>query len=126
MKRAVLLVGHGSKIEGSNEAMSLVIDELRRRDSSTLFQTAFLELQSPNIPNGINSCINQGAQEVVVVPYFVQTGKHVVHDIPRIIGEAKAAYPKISISLSNYIGFDLRLVSVIEDRIKEACKNPSR
>lgn len=125
MKRAVLLVGHGSKIEGSNEAMSLVIDELRRRDSSTLFQTAFLELQSPNIPDGINFCVHQGAEEIVVVPYFVQTGKHVVHDIPRIMSESKSAHPKIAISLSNYIGFDRRLVSLIEDRIKEARKNPS-
>lgn len=120
MKRAVLLIGHGSKIEGSSEAMDQVVEELRKRDPATLFQTAFLELQSPNIPNGIDFCVKQGAGEVIAVPYFVQTGKHVVHDIPRIIEEAKAAHPKIFISLADYLGFDPRITSIIEDRIKEA------
>lgn len=121
MKRAVLLVGHGSKMHGSDEAMNQVIDELRRRDSATVFQSAFLELQSPNIQDGINLCIKQGADEVIVVPYFVQTGRHVVHDIPRLIDEAKALHPKTFISLANYLGFDSRMVSVVEDRIKQAC-----
>ena len=120
MKRAVLLVGHGSKVEGSDEAMNQVINELRKRDLATLFQSAFLELQSPNIPDGINLCIEQGADEVIVVPYFVQTGRHVVQDIPRLIDEAKALHPKIFISLANYLGFDSRMVSVVEDRIKQA------
>ena len=111
MKRAVLLVGHGSKIEGSDEAMNQVIDELCKRDSATLFQSAFLELQSPNIPDGINLCIEQGADEVIIVPYFVQTGKHVIRDIPHIIDEAKALHPKIFIVLANYLGFDSRMVS---------------
>ncbi len=120
MNRAVLLVGHGSKIEGSDKAMNRVLDELRKHDPSTLFQAAFLELQSPNIPDGINMCIKQGAEEVIVVPYFVQTGRHVVQDIPRLIDEAKAAYPKIFISLAGYFGFDPRLVSMVEDRVKDA------
>ena len=119
MKHAVLLIGHGSKIEGSNDAMNQVIEELRRRDPSALFQTAFLEFQSPNIPDGIEFCIKQGAEEVIVVPYFVQTGKHVVQDIPRIIEEAKAARPKTFISLAGYLGFDPRIASVVEDRVKE-------
>ena len=120
MKRAVLLIGHGSKIEGSDEAMNQVVDELSKRDPSTLFQTAFLELQSPNIPDGIARCILRGAEEVVVVPYFVQTGKHVVQDIPRIVQEAQATHPKALISLASYIGFDPRVVSVVEERIKNA------
>lgn len=106
--------------------MSRVVDELRRRDPSTSFQTAFLEFQSPNIPEGIDLAIQQGAKEVIVVPYFVQTGKHVVEDIPHLIRQAQTKYPKTVISLSNHIGFDPRMVSVIEDRIKEARKNSSR
>ncbi len=119
MNRAVLLVGHGSKIEGSNDAMNRVVGELTKRDASTFFQQAFLELQSPSIPDGINLCIQQGAAEVIVVPYFVQTGKHVVQDIPRIVQEAQAAHPKTVVSLANYLSFDSRIVSMIEDRVKE-------
>ncbi len=119
MKRAVLLVGHGSKLSGSNEAIDQVIEALRQKEPSTSFQAAFLEIQSPNISEGIELCLNQGADEVVVIPYFVQAGKHVVQDIPRIVSEAKAKYFEKTIHLANYLGFDSRIVSVVRDRIRE-------
>ena len=120
MKRAVVLVGHGSKLPKSNEALNLVIEALRKKEPDTFFQAAYLELQSPNIPQGIELCLHQGAEEVVVIPYFVQTGKHVVQDIPRIIEETKTRYPQKKISLGEYLGFDGRIVSLILDRVTSA------
>lgn len=122
MKHAVLLVGHGSKLTGSNAALERVISALREKEPATFFQSAFLELQSPNIVEGIKLCLRQGADEVVVVPYFVQTGRHVVEDIPRIVAEAKAEFPGKSICLAEYLGFDQRVVSVVADRIREVRK----
>ena len=119
MKRAVLLVGHGSKLHGANDAIDQVIEALRKREPSTFFQAAFLELQSPNIPGGIELCLHQGADEVIVIPYFVQTGKHVVQDIPRAVSEVKAQHPEKNICLAEYLGFDSRIVSVIADRIRQ-------
>ena len=119
MKRAVLLVGHGSKLAGSNAALEQVTKALRKQDPATFFQVAFLELQSPHILEGIELCLREGAREVVVVPYFVQTGRHVVEDIPRIVAEAKARFPEKNILLAQYLAFDSRIVSVVIDRIRE-------
>ena len=119
MKRAVLLVGHGSKLQGSNEAINQVVRALQKKDPATHFQTAYLELQAPNIPDGIKECFQQGADEVVVVPYFVQTGKHVIDDIPKIVAEVQRTYPQKVISLANYLGFDERMVSLVYDRVSE-------
>ena len=119
MKRAVLLVGHGSKVKGSNEAMDQVLIALRQKEPATFFQTAFLELQPPNIPDGIKLCFNQGADEVIVVPYFVQTGRHVVEDIPRVVSEVQAQHPNKIIRLAQYLGFDQRIAQVVENRIQE-------
>jgi len=123
MKRAVILVGHGSKLTGSSSALDQVITELRTRESATLFQAAFLELQSPGIPEAIESCLNRGSDEVVVIPYFVQLGRHVVQDIPQIIAEAQAKHPAKNIRLAKYLGFDERIVSVVQDRILEALES---
>lgn len=117
MKQAVLLVGHGSKLPGADDAMDQVVEALREKEPATLFHAAFLELQSPSIPEGIERCLNEGAEEVMVVPYFVQTGRHVVQDIPQIVSEAKARFPKKKILLAEYLGFDQRIVSVVRDRI---------
>ena len=120
MKRAVLLVGHGSKLAGSKDAIDQVIEALRKTEPSTYFQAAFLELHPPNIPQGIDLCFNQGAEEVIVIPYFVQAGKHVVQDIPQIVSEAKTKYPGKNIRLADYLGFDSRIASVVSDRIRQA------
>ena len=120
MKRAVVLVGHGSKLQGSDEALNRVLASLRKKEPETFFQAAFLDVQPPCIPEGIEFCIKQGAEEVIVIPYFVQAGKHVVQDIPRIVSEAQVKYPNKIIRLGEYIGFDERVVSIISDRVQEA------
>ena len=120
MKKSVLLVGHGSKLGGSSDALNQVLESLREKEPSTFFQAAFLEIQPPNIPQGIEHCLNQGADEVIVIPYFVQAGKHVAQDIPRIVSEAKTKHPDKNICLAEYLSFDDRIVSVVEDRIRLA------
>ncbi len=120
MKRAVVLVGHGSKIAGSSDAINCVIETLKKKEPATLFFTAFLELQKPSIPEGIELCINQGAEEVIVIPYFVQSGRHVVQDIPKIVSDSKEKHPDARICLAKYLGFDERIVSVVQDKIEEA------
>ena len=115
-----MLVGHGSKLINSNEALNRVMESLQIKEPTTFFQVAYLEIQPPNIPQGIELCLNQGAEEVVVIPYFVQTGKHVVEDIPRIVREAQTRFPKKRIQLGEYMGFDERLVSLVLDRVHKA------
>ena len=120
MKRAVLLVAHGSRIADSARALERVLERLRTKNPDVLFQASFLELQSPSIPDGIELCIDQGVDEVIVVPYFVQSGRHVVEDIPKIVSESQAHHSGKTIRLAEYLGFDERIVSLVEDRVQEA------
>jgi sirohydrochlorin ferrochelatase len=120
VKPAVLLVCHGSKVEASGDAVNQVVETLQEKEPSAFFHCAFLELQKPSISEGIELCLSQGADEVIVVPYFVQAGRHVVWDIPRIVSDAQALHPDKKIRLADYLGFDERIVSVVLDRIREA------
>jgi sirohydrochlorin ferrochelatase len=120
MKHAVLLVGHGSKLAGSDSAIEQVVQALSKKDPATFFRSAFLELRSPSISEGIELCFRQGAEEVIIVPYFVQTGRHVVEDIPKIVAEAKARFPEKNIHLADYLGFDPKIVSLVTERIQTA------
>ena len=120
MKRSVLLIGHGSKLSGSSDSLLQVVDALRTNDPETIFHAAFLEIASPNIPDGIELCLSQDADEVVVVPYFVQAGRHVVEDIPRFVNSAQAKHPTKTIRLASYLGFDERIVSLVADRVSQA------
>lgn len=81
---------------------------------------AFLEINSPSIPNAIDMAIQDGAKEVRVLPYFLLTGRHVVNDIPRIIRDAKEHHGKrAKIVLCPYLGFDNKLVELVQERINQ-------
>ena len=42
--------------------------------------------------------------EVVVLPYFLSAGRHVVEDIPDEVAKVTALFPKVSIHIAPYLG----------------------
>ena len=117
---AVVLAGHGSKTRGFDAAMGQVAAALRRRRTFGEVCCAFLEAAEPSIPEAINRCVDRGARQVRVLPYFVLTGKHVLYDIPQIVREASRRHAnKAEIILCPYLGYHPKLVSVVKQRIHE-------
>lgn len=104
--KALLLVAHGSRREESNEE----IKQLTRRvashsENNADFTTcAFLELSDPSIPAGIQECIDHGATQIEVFPYFLSNGRHVAEDVPELVGEKQRSCPDIDIRISSYFG----------------------
>jgi sirohydrochlorin ferrochelatase len=104
--KALLIVAHGSRRQQSNQEVCLLAERLNQRhgDEFDLITPAFLELAAPLIPAGIQHCVEQGASSVVVLPYFLNSGKHVTEDIPAILNSVKTQYPDIKIELREHIG----------------------
>jgi len=52
------------------------------------------------------SCVapSLGAEQVVVVPYFLAAGNHVVRDIPAELACVAAKYPHLEVELAPYVG----------------------
>ena len=118
--KTVLLVSHGSKATGFEEAMKKVAAALTASGEYREVACAYLEVNSPSIPEGIESLVRGGATEIIVMPYFLLTGKHVIADIPGIIRKAKAEFKNVDIKLAPYLGFDEKIVAVVQKRISEA------
>ena len=106
MKTSLLLVAHGSRRESSNDEVREVAAGMAARAGDAFHQitAAFLELAEPSIPDGILGCLDRGAERVVVVPYFLSAGRHVVTDIPQEVAKARAARPDADILISPYLG----------------------
>lgn len=104
--KALLLVAHGSRRKQSNDEVVLLADKLRNNCSQqyNIVNAAFLELAEVLIPDGIKQCIDEGASSIVVLPYFLNSGRHVVEDIPKILNDCTALYPEINISLASHLG----------------------
>ena len=87
--KALLLVAHGSRRKQSNNEVILLADELRNNCSQqyNIVNAAFLELSEVLIPDGIKKCVDEGASSIIVLPYFLNSGRHVIEDIPNIVND---------------------------------------
>ncbi|MFT5720616.1 MAG: sirohydrochlorin ferrochelatase [Motiliproteus sp.] len=114
MKR-LLMIAHGSRNESSNEEVRL----LSTRVAASLalgvdeVSVAFLELASPTIGEALDDCFNRGAEEVVVLPYFLAAGAHVVRDIPDAIDAVARRWPDNVISVLPHLGASEAMASLI-------------
>lgn len=104
--KALLLVAHGSRRAASNIEVVRLADQLQADLAAdfTMVKAAFLELAEPSIPEGITACADAGADHVVVLPYFLNSGRHVAEDIPAEIETARQQLPDIKITLKAHIG----------------------
>ena len=99
--KAILLVSHGSRSPKTKEEIIVLVDILRQRLPQTIVEFAFLEIEPPSIPEGIDKCVSQGATEVIVTLNFLNAGRHVNEDIPAIVRAAQKKYPQIKFLSAN-------------------------
>jgi len=104
--KALLLVAHGSRLETANEEIRDLTARLAEAAEAQYgdVRTGFLELAEPSIPDGIRQCIDAGADEVVVVPYFLAAGRHVTKDIPAAVQHRQEQYPAVRMRIAVHFG----------------------
>lgn len=90
MKRAILLIDHGSRRHEAHEQLVDLGRRLAARadDEQLIVEVAHMEIAEPSIFAGFSACIQRGATEVVAIPCLLSRGRHVSEDIPRLLTEA--------------------------------------
>ena len=76
---------------------------------------AFLELAEPLIPDAVVAAIDAGASEVVVLPYFLNSGRHVVTDIPEEVDSVRDELPGVEIKLASHLGASSVMLDLLVD-----------
>ena len=104
--KALLIIAHGSRRAASNDEVRELTARIRGLAGERFGQVdcAFLELAEPSIPDGIECCVRNGAEEVVVLPYFLSAGRHVISDIPEEVEGKQQQYPDVNIHIVPYLG----------------------
>ncbi|MFA7592655.1 MAG: CbiX/SirB N-terminal domain-containing protein [Thiohalobacteraceae bacterium] len=115
--KALLLVAHGSRRAASNDEVRELTARLavRAQPAIPIVRCGFLELAEPSIPDGIEQCIREGATAVVVLPYFLSAGRHVVTDIPAAVAGKQAQYPQADIRIAPYLGASIGITDLLLD-----------
>ena len=118
--KAVLFVGHGSRLEAGNEEVRRFVDRMiPTMDKGLIIETCFLEFASPNIMQGIEQCVKKGASEITVIPIILLHAGHSKLHIPAEIMEAGSKYPEVQFTYGETIGVHPEVFSILIDRLEE-------
>ena len=114
MRTGIVVFGHGSSVASANEAVQAVAASAARQGRWTLYETAFLECD-PKLELAVEKLAGAGADEVLVVPYFLTLGIHLQSDLPKLVEELAARY-KITIRVTPPLDGHPALGKMLVDR----------
>ena len=118
-KKAIILIGHGSRATGADDDMEKISAGLRKKLGVTV-ETCRLEGRGTTFAEAFEKCAALGAKEVLVLPYFLHFGVHLRRDIPKLMRESLKKHPEINLILGRHLGFDEALVDLVAKRINES------
>ena len=116
----MLIMVHGSPRPVANTDMFRVAEVVRHRHAFPIVEVGFMECNEPTIPEAIARCVQNGADRVVAVPYFLHTGTHVCDDLPTLLEDARSRYPDVEFRMGDYIGLSPRVTDILAARTRSA------
>ncbi len=120
MKTALLLIAHGSRQAEANADLHAVAEALRAAQTYLCVEAAYLELAEPGIEDGGARCVAQGAECVILVPYFLSAGVHVRRDLTEYRDRLANRFPHVSFRLAEPLGQHPLLIEIVRERVREA------
>jgi len=120
MPTAVLLIAHGSRRSEANADSEHLADSLRARGPYPIIEYCYLELAVPDIETGGAKCVADGADRVLLVPYFLSAGIHVTRDLEAARQRLADQHAGVEFRLCEPIGLHPLMVEIIADRARAA------
>lgn len=115
--RAALLIAHGSRRAEANDDLHRLTAQVVQRGGFDVVEPAFLELAQPDIPAAAAKCVERGATEVRMLPYFLSMGTHVAGDLEEFRGQFEQRYPGVRFEVRPPLGLHPKLVEVVFERL---------
>jgi sirohydrochlorin ferrochelatase len=124
VKTAVIILGHGSRGNGNDAALRRMAEEIKRTGGE-IVEYAFLQYAEPTVDVALDRCIEQGAKEIVIVPFFMQAGAHVMRDVPAFLDKARMQHPKLVIRATDHVGAHPLMTRIVMDLVRGIEKDVS-
>jgi sirohydrochlorin ferrochelatase len=119
-RTGIVVFGHGSTVASANDAVRVVAAHAAREGSWPLYETAFLECD-PKLDAAVQKLADSGADDVLVLPYFLTLGIHLQRDLPKIVAELTARFG-IAIRVAPPLDGHPGLSKMLTDRAAEAAR----
>lgn len=118
--KAIILLGHGSRVPDAGRHMEKVAQALQAKYGYKIVEVCYMSRLGPHFPEAFERCVRLGGTDIVVIPYFLHDGLHLVLDIPEMMQQVASRYPHVRLVLGRNLGFDEALVDLVEKRIEDS------
>ena len=113
----VMIIGHGSKDPNAQMSLNYIVNELK--ESYRNVSRCWLEIEQPDIFEGIKNCENNEPKVLIIVFYFLHEGAHVKTDINNDLIPAVKDSKLKDTFITKHIGTDEKIIDLIVERAKE-------
>jgi sirohydrochlorin ferrochelatase len=117
-KEAIILLGHGSRVPDAASNMQKTAERLKEKHGYVMVEICFMSRLGPHFPEVFERCVRMGATKVLVIPYFLHMGLHLLLDIPKMMQQEGRKYPRVELVLGKGLGYDELLVDLVHKCIQ--------
>lgn len=119
---AVLLIAHGSRRAAANEDLVQLAQLVAERGRYLIVEVSYLEITEPTIAAGGRSCVERGARRVLMLPYFLSAGVHVVNDLESQRTALAAGFPQTEFVMCPHLGLHPLMAEIVLERLGEGSR----
>ena len=116
----LIILAHGSRRQESNLEIKQLTEEVKKIVGTEYdpIDYAYLEQVEPSLLESISNATTCEASNITVLPYFLNSGKHVKQHIPTIIKTAQGKYPNCKFNLSAPIGMSANMPALVLEQAR--------
>ncbi len=120
MATALVLMAHGSRNADANADLVALAEKIRALGRYHAVAASYLELAEPDIAAACRQCVRNGATHVIMLPYFLSAGVHVLRDLANLRDALRVEFPGVRFNLAEPLGRHPLMIEVVLDRADAA------
>ncbi len=118
-KTVLALIGRGSSDPDSNADVARMARLLWEGSGFGWIEYGFYSITRPNVADVIRHCVAVGAEQIIVVPYLLFTGR-ILQRMAAQVETARQRHPATSILMAEHLGLHDGVLAAILQRYDEA------
>lgn len=113
--KARILFAHGARNPDWAQPILAIRDAMRARQPDARVEAAFLEFIEPSLPQAIDTLVDAGCHDMVIVPMFMAQSGHTKRDLPALLDEARRRHPGLNLQVAMPIGEAPQVIAAIAE-----------
>ena len=119
---AICIAGHGSRDKDAIQEFLTLSSKFKEREPDRIVECGFLEFAEPTIEVAITNCVQDGINNIVVIPGILMAAGHAKNDMPSEVLAMERKFPALTIRYGRALDLHPKILKVCSTRIETAEK----